>query len=92
MYVPCCAIVAPDIRTSPPETVKLVMLVKGSVLGLKLKVAGFKESGLLVVKKGIKIGWVSIPIKTVVKVGGAVEYAIVKTSKSCQTLASATSR
>ena len=71
LYVPCLAIVASDIRTSPPVLVKLIRLVKGSSFGLKTKVIGFSQFGVLVVKKGIKIGRESIPTKTVVKAGGA---------------------
>ena len=60
------AIVTLLIMKFPLKLSKLVIVIKESVLGVKLKVTEFLQSGNCVVAKFIAIGCESIPTRTVV--------------------------
>ena len=79
-YVLWFELVAPLIRTLPPDDVGLGKL-KNAKVGLKVKVTVFPHAGVCVVAKEKLEGCVSIPTCKVVEAGGAVEKVKVWTSQ-----------
>ena len=79
-YVLWFALLAPLIRTLPPDNVGLGKL-KNAKVGLKVKVTVFPHAGVCVVAKEKLEGYVSIPTCKVVETGGTIEKVRVWTSQ-----------